>query len=94
MPISISLSRYGYRGWEWTLTDTDTDEITSYRTDEYGKGLWKLVPTEINLSKAYDPVPSILWDWEHIKSRLDFDLPYRRGSAWAKIRRELGKENL
>lgn len=92
MTIQISMRRYGCYGWIWTVNDTDTDEMQEYRTDEQGFGLWHWQPTEASL-RGYDPMPIPQMEWARIKSRYDYQLPHRRGSAWAKIRREYGKEH-
>jgi hypothetical protein len=89
MTVKIAMRRYGYRGWIWTEYDPDTDEMVEYRTDDRGEGLWRWQPTEYTLltKGAYDPMGAPTMEWARIKSKYDYSLPYRRGSAWAKIRR-------
>lgn len=91
--VSLSLSRYGDAGWEWT--ETTEHGTAAYRTDACGCGLWVWRRTSGWCVDRYDNVldhsdPNscgMCWQWKQVSGTAQFQLPANRRAAYSRIRR-------
>ena len=83
--VSKKLVRYGEKGWGINLIDNHTKAVGHFRTDETGKGLFRLLKDDEPQSVDAD---KIVMEWQQLQGE-DFWLPEDRSNAHAKLRRLL-----